>query len=287
MAASAAAPASTHLLAPQTPKKVFNLVMSLRQIGVPLGGVFAALILPPLVPLIGWRGALLAEIVPVALLILAMEVPRREWDQARDPTVRAWGRTLLQPFLLLRDSRFVTLSMACFVYSGLQLCFVAFMTVHLTTVAGFNLIRAGQMLAAYQIAGSVSRPVWGWIADRFLTPMQTLAVHGLGMAAAALLTGRFGPDWPVLGVFGVSVLAGCTAGGYTGVAYAEYASLGGARRTEATGLGTALMFSGGLLIPPTFGALVTFLGGYRGTYQLMAVLALLCAGLMWRQPKGR
>ena len=44
----AAAPASTHLLVPQTPQPVFNLVMSLRQIGVPLGGVLAALILPPL-----------------------------------------------------------------------------------------------------------------------------------------------------------------------------------------------------------------------------------------------
>ena len=35
----AAAPASTHLLVPHTPRSVFNLVMSLRQIGVPLGGV--------------------------------------------------------------------------------------------------------------------------------------------------------------------------------------------------------------------------------------------------------
>ncbi len=59
----AAAPASTHLLVPQTPQPVFNLVMSLRQIGVPLGGVLAALILPPLTSAIGWRGALLAELV--------------------------------------------------------------------------------------------------------------------------------------------------------------------------------------------------------------------------------
>ena len=36
----AAAPASTHLLVPQTPQPVFNLVMSLRQIGVPFGVFF-------------------------------------------------------------------------------------------------------------------------------------------------------------------------------------------------------------------------------------------------------
>jgi MFS family permease len=280
----AAAPASTHLLVPNTPRAMFNLVMSLRQIGVPLGGVFAALILPPLVPVLGWRGSLLAELVPVFSLILAMEFPRRKWDADHDPGVRPWGRTLLQPFVLLRDRRMLRLSASCFIYSGLQLCFVAFMTVHLTTVVGFDLIRAGQMLAVYQIAGSVSRPIWGWIADHYLTPMRTLAVHGAGMAIAAALSGQFGADWPAAEILAVVLLAGCTAGGYTGVAYAEYASLGGTRRTEATGLGTALMFSGGLLIPPLFGASITFLGGYEATYRAMAILAAAGAMLMWLSP---
>jgi MFS family permease len=288
----AAAPASTHLLVPHTPRAMFNLVMSLRQIGVPLGGVFAALILPPLVPVLGWRGALLFELIPVALLIAGMEIPRRAWDADHDPRVRPWGRTLLQPFMMLRDRAILRLSAACFVYSGLQLCFVAFMTVQLTTVAGFDLVRSGQMLAVYQIAGSVSRPIWGWIADRFLTPTRTLAVHGAGMAIAACLAGQFSPGWPVVQVLGVVLLAGCTAGGYTGVAYAEYASLGGTRRTEATGLGTALMFSGGLLIPPSFGVSITYLGGFEATYRAMAILALAGAMLMWwprqgTEPDGR
>jgi MFS family permease len=283
----AAAPASTHLLVPNTPRSMFNLVMSLRQIGVPLGGVFAALILPPLVPAVGWRGALLVELIPVFLLITCMELPRRKWDADHDPRVRPWGRTLLQPFVLLRDKRILRLSASCFIYSGLQLCFVAFMTVHLTTVVGFDLIRAGQLLAVYQIAGSVSRPVWGWIADHYLTPIRTLGVLGVGMAISAVLAGQFGSDWPAVEVLGVVLLAGCTAGGYTGVAYAEYASLGGMRRTEATGLGTALMFSGGLLIPPLFGASITLLGGYGATYRAMAVLALVSAGLMWWRPARR
>lgn len=278
----AAAPASTHLLVPHTPRSVFNLVMSLRQIGVPLGGVFAALILPPLVPLAGWRGSLLLELIPMVLLVAAMEIPRRAWDSDQDPNVRPWGRTLLQPFVLLRDPRILRLSASCFIYSGLQLCFVAFMTVHLTTVAGFDLVRAGQMLAIYQIAGSVSRPIWGWIADRFLTPSHTLAVHGAGMALAAIVTGQFGPGESAIWVAAVALFAGCTAGGYTGVAYAEYASLGGNRRTEASGLGTALMFSGGLLIPPVFGASVLWMGEYARTYEAMAILALAGAISMVR-----
>src|SRR6185312_11370744 len=113
---------------------------------------------------------------------------------------------------------------------------------------------------------------------------QTLAVHGLGMAGAAVLAGQFGPHWPAWAVLAVVLLAGCTAGGYTGVAYAEYASLGGTRRTEATGLGTALMFSGGLVIPPLFGASVASLGSYEATWRAMAILALASAALMWWRP---
>ncbi|HEX3995187.1 MAG TPA: MFS transporter, partial [Acetobacteraceae bacterium] len=150
-----------------------------------------------------------------------------------------------------------------------------------------NLIRAGQMLAVYQLAGSISRPIWGWIADRYLTPMQTLGVHGIGMTVAAALAAQFSPGWAAGGVLVVVLLAGCSAGGYTGVAYAEYAALGGTRRTEATGLGTALMFSGGLLLPPLFGISVTFLGGYLVAYRAFAALALGSAILMWWPPVPR
>jgi MFS family permease len=280
----AAAPASTHLLVPQTPQPVFNLVMSLRQIGVPLGGVLAALILPPLALAIGWRGALLTELVPVLLLIIAMEVPRRRWDHDREPGRRVLGRTLLQPFTLLKEQRFRRLSVAAVVYAGLALCLVAFMTVQLTTVVGMTLVQAGQVLAAYQIAGSLSRPIWGWIADRFLTPAQTLAVLGAGMAAASVFTGFYGPGWPAWAIMANALLAGCTSGGYTGVGYAEYAALGGSRRTEATGLGTAIFFAGGMAAPPIFGAAVTALGGFRGSYIIGAICALASAAVLVMPP---
>jgi MFS family permease len=276
----AAAPASTHLLVPQTPRAVFNMVMSLRQIGVPLGGVIGSLVLPPLTLAIGWRGALLAELAPMLLLIVLMELPRRRWDADRDPGRPAFGRALLQPFALLRDRAIRRLSLSSFVYSGTQLCFVAFMTVQLTTTAGFDLVWAARMLAAYQIAGTVSRPVWGWVADRWLTPRHTLAVLGLGMAVAAVLAGRFGPAWSHEAVLVSVLLAGCTAGGYTGVAYAEYAALGGTRRTEATGLGTALMFAAVMLLPPLFGLGVGAAGGYGPPFLALAVVSALSAATL-------
>jgi len=284
----AAAPASTHLLAPRTPRLVFNMVMSVRQIGVPLGGVLAALILPPLAVRFGWQAALLLE-VPLVLGTLALcEIPRRQWDDvvpSSRPVLSSLigGREMLAPFRLLReDARIRALSAASFVFSGMSLCFVAFTTVQLTTQAGFSLIDAGRILAVYQIAGTISRPIWGWVADRHLTPSRTLAVHGFGMAASGLLAGQIGHGWPGLAVFALAILAGITAGGYTGVAYAEYAHLGGPRRTEATGLGTALMFAGVLVMPPAFAALVALSGGYAVPFAAMAVLTAAGATLLCR-----
>lgn len=280
LAYGACAPASTHLLVPHTPRAAFNMVMSLRQIGVPLGGVLGAIILPPVTLALGWRWALLVQVPPVIALALLMELPRRRWDADRNPSQRLFGRTLLLPFVLLKEAAIRRLSVASFVYSGIQLCFVAFMTVNLTTTMGFTLVQAGAALATYQVAGAVSRPIWGWVADRFLTPSHTLAVHGVGMALCAIAASRFGPDWPHWAILLVAVAAGCTAAGYTGVAYADYAALGGARRTEATGLGTAMMFAGVTLMPPAFGALVTAAGSYGTAYLMLAALGLVGAVML-------
>jgi hypothetical protein len=78
---------------------------------------------------------------------------------------------------------------------------------------------------------------------------------------------------------------GKTARGYIAVTYAEHAHLGGTRRTEATGLGTAVMFAGVLLIPPGFGAAVAGTGDHALAYMTLAILALASAVLLcsvWR-----
>ena len=103
------------------------------------------------------------------------------------------------------------------------------------------------------------------------------AALGIGMAISAVLAARFAPGWSPAAVLLAVLLAGCTAGGYTGLAYAEYAALGGARRTEATGLGTALMFAAVMLLPPLFGVAVGATGGYAPPFLTLAMLSALSA----------
>ena len=277
----ATAPAAAHLLVPRTPPGVMNLVLSLRQIGVPLGGVMAGLAMVPLTLAVGWREALAWLVVPVAALLVLLQIPRGRWDAEREPRRALTGARFAAPFALLAQSGPMRrLAFASFVYSGLQLCFIAFMTVHLTSRAGFGLVAAGQALAVYQISGAVSRPIWGWLADRVCPARVLLASQGVIMCGAAILAGRFTTEWSHPLVLAVCAVAGATASGFTGIAYAEWARIGGARRTEATGLGAGIMFTGVLVMPSAFSVAVAASGEYAGAYAVAGLLAAVSGVLL-------
>ena len=287
LAYGATAPASTHLLVPRTPPAYMNLVLSIRQIGVPLGGMMASLAMPPLTLLLGWQTSLAVQLAPVLALGLVIHLFCRGWDGPRVANAPGANAGLLAPLAMLKTNPGLRrLSFAAFIYSGLQLCFMVFMTTQLTTKAGFDLIGAGQTLAAYQLAGVVSRPIWGWLADRVLGARWWLGLQGVVMCLMAILVGTFSPEWPGLLVVLVCMVAGATASGFTGIAYGEYARLGGARRTEATGLGAAFMFSGVMVLPSAMSFAVALTGSYEQAYAAIGVLALL-AGLgvviRWRE----
>ena len=241
LAYGATAPASAHLLVPRTPPPVMNLVLSIRQIGVPLGGVLAGLIMVPMTLSLGWQAALLWQAVPVSVVVLLLECTRRAWDADRDPSRQILSKGLFAPVqILFERPELRGLGFMSFVYSGVQLCFIAFLTVHLTSKAGFNLVQAGWALAVYQLAAVVSRPIWGWLADKYVSAKFLLVWQGFVMGGTAMLAGQFADSWSPVIVLLLCAVAGATASGFTGLAYAEWARLGGAQRTEATGLGTSV-----------------------------------------------
>ena len=276
----AGAPVSTHLLVPRTPPAIVNLVLSIRQIGVPLGGALGALLLPPLALAFGWQKSMLLLAIAVALLMLLLEIPRRQWDgQAARTAPAPIGDLRGLADLLRASAEMRRLTIASFVYSGTQLCFIAFTTMQLTSRADFGIVAAGQALAAYQVSAVISRPFWGWIADAFIPAHRLLAAHGLLMGISAVAAGNFSPAWPVPLVLLTCVLAGASASGFTGIAYGEYARLGGARRTEATGLGSAAMFAGVLILPSLATMLIMGTGNYALAYAAVGAVAA-SAGLM-------
>ena len=287
LAYGATAPASAHLLVPRTPQRVYNLVMSIRQAGLPLAGILAGVLMPPMTLVLGWRVALAAQIPTALALLVALEVVRRAWDVDRRPGYPLFVGALAQPLRLMRQNADIRrLAIMSFVFTGAQLCFISFMTVHLTQSARFDLVTAGWTLAAYQTAALVSRPLLGYVADRFVAPMRLLAVLGFLMCVTAALSAFFSPAWPRLAILSTCMAAGFSASGFTGLAYAEFARLGGAARTEATGLGSAAMFAGVLVLPPLFGLAATATGAFVLPYAALAVATCAASVMVWRGARG-
>ena len=283
LAYGSTAPASAHLLVPRTPQRVYNLVMSIRQAGLPLAGILAGVMMPPMTLAFGWRVALAAQIPTSFALLVALEFVRRKWDGGLRPGYPLFVGALAQPLRLLRQNADIKrLTIMSFVFTGAQLCFISFMTVHLTQSAGFDLVTAGWTLAAYQGAALVSRPLLGWVADKYVSPMRLLAALGFLMCASAAVSALFTAAWPGLAIVVVCLAAGFSASGFTGLAYAEFARLGGAARTEATGLGSAAMFAGVLVLPPLFGLTATATHAFVLPYAALAAATFAASVMVWR-----
>lgn len=268
-------PASSHLLMRFTPERHRNFVFSLKQTGVPIGGVVAGLALPTLALSAGWRAAL-TTIALAALLMATTLLPlRRVWDDDRRPRLRLRGDLLGGPRLVWQVPALRALAVVAFSFSALQLCLMTFLVTMLTHDLAFSLVVAGLASAGVQVAGACGRVFWGFLADRTGAGRGTLLTIGALSTCCSLGVAAIGvglPRWltlPLLVLFGLSSI------GWNGVFLAEVA-----RRSpsDAVGKGTggALFFTfGGVVIGP---ALFAILHGLIGEYTLtFAVMALFPA----------
>ena len=103
----------------------------------------------------------------------------------------------------------------------------------------------------------------------------------------AVLAGTYSEAWPFAGIFAVSVVAGATASGYTGLAFAEYARIGGTEQAAAsTALGASAQFFGVMVLPTVFSILVSA-GGYALAYDSIAVMAIFAGVSLWAFGRSR
>lgn len=271
-------PASSHLLIRQTPPHRRSLVFSLKQTGVPVGGVLAGIAVPALVLTLGWRGAALLCAGFCFLLALAVEPMRRGLDDDADPRAPAERGVLAAIQLVLQRPMLRRLALASLAFSAIQLCFSSFVVSFLVAIVHLDLASAGAVMALAQAAGVVARILWGWIADRLLPPRPLLMLLGLVMAAAGAATGLIGEAWPLAAIIAVTMVLGATALGWNGVYLAEVAHLAPAGAAgAATGGALSITFLGIVIGPPLFSAIVALSGSYRPAFMAAAAAAAVAA----------
>ncbi len=278
-------PASSHLLALTTPAHRMSLVFSIKQTGVPAGGMLAGALVPGLLLLAGWQGALLAVAAACLACAWLAQPLRAALDADRQRGQGLALSALLAPLGMVLGHRPLAVLAACsFLFSAVQVSVTAYMVSYLNESLGLSLLAAGAALSVSQLAGVAGRIVWGAVSDHGLGARNTLILLATLMVAGCLLTALLQPHWPTGLVWAVVALLGASAIGWNGVylaAVARQAPPGQAG--VATGGTLMFTFMGVVCGAPAFGALSAAAGSYRAAYAALAVPAALALGLLaWR-----
>lgn len=267
-------PAASQLLARYTTLENRNLVYSLKQTGVPLGGVLVALGGPPLAQWAGWRAGFVAMAVFAGATLLVLQLPRSNWDRARERAARINGFGSLG--VLRRCRPVFWLGATGFLFAAAQLSLISFAVAFMVEDLAMTLVTAGIIMSIIHVAGTLGRIGWGALADRLhhgVAVLNGLAILMAVIFASLALLGTVVPVWLVVGLL---VAGGGTAIAWNGVYLAEVA-----RRAPATEVSDAtagvlvLTYMGVLAGPAVFSLLLGLTGRYAVGFLLPAVTAAL------------
>jgi MFS family permease len=276
-------PASSEMLGRITPHGKRNIVFSIKQSGVPLGGILASFAFPFLTRVMDWKLALLigaaAPLATMALLALTHST------EPIDRSVSA--RSLIRGFrdeqgIIWKSGKLRTLSFLGFAYSATQLSLSAFAVVTLVHDGGWSLLAAGSVAAVMQFAGAFGRIFWGVVADRLGGGFKTLALLGaligLGFAALFWIT-----EMPGAVQVAVLVMLGMTTIGWNGVLLAEVAHNAPEGRIGAiTGGVLVYTFIGVIVGPSGFASLYMVTGHYGASFLVFSLLGFFGMFAAWR-----
>ena len=272
-----ATPAASHVLARATPMERRGLVFSIKQSAVPLGGLVAGVLFPPVAERFGWEAAIMLSSLMVLSAALIIQPLRARLDDDRNPAHRGWidapGQSIR---LVLATPGLRPLVMVAFSFGAMQLSLFAFLVTYLVERVGLDLVTAGVLFAVMQGAGVVARVGWGWVSDRWVPARPLLAMLGIGTIASTLAAAAFSDAWPLAGLAGVCVVLGLTAIGWNGIYLAEVARVVPIEKVgAATGGVIVFTFIGVVLGPSSFAAIVAMTGSYAAA--LIAIDALVLA----------
>lgn len=276
------APAGTDVLQRYAPAQHRSLIFSIKQAGVPLGGVIAGLVLPAIVAGFGWRACLVFAALVVAAAILAVQPMRATIDAGRDKaqTVAlsaflSWSNIMAPLRTVFATPAVARIGMTGSTLAMTQGAWFAFLVTFLVSEAEMSLTEAGFLFAVMQATGIPGRILLGYIADRAKSGRITLILVGIVSAATSVMLAfvHAGVPLPLLIMF--FGIAGITVSSWNGVQLAEVARLSPREALQDTSSGaTVLIFIGYVVGPAGFAFLQQTTGSYAPGLFTIAALAL-------------
>jgi MFS family permease len=272
-------PSASHILARHTAANMRGLVFSIKQSGVPVGGLVAGMMLPAIALAADWRWAVGCAAALCLGVAIAAELARSRLDGGRADRTANWRSIRIRVPLLAPLRSHVDL--AWITYSGfsaaaMQGAVFALLVAFLVSSGGFDIVTAGFVFATMHVSGAASRILLGIASDRLL-PAQRLLAGLAVLGASAIMTLAIGAAslaQPV--VFGLAAVIGATVSGWNGVYMAEVAHLSPPDRVgETTASSVALVFLGYIVGPLLASFVVGATASYTLAFGLLAMLVLL------------
>jgi MFS family permease len=253
-----------------------GIAMGVKQMGLTLGGLVAALALPAIAATLGWRYAVgacsMIVAVPVALgwrPLAAFHAGTRGAASTARPGEAAsswwWAR---RPALVVFFATGFVLGMV----QGAVLSYLPLFTIQ---GLGFDKIGAGFLVAASQGGGAVSRLVLGAASDRWATGRRSLWLAFTGAVGAVIFL--LYAVWPASSAGAAGLLAfatGVGAYGWVGIFFVISAEAGGRGQAGLlSGVAFASIVLGLLVGPPIFGLLLEGSDSYAVAWAVFAALS--------------
>ncbi len=279
------------VLNPTTGKAVYDwfparergVAMGIKQAGLTLGGIVAALSLPPIAAALDWRIAMAtagaAAIVMALVVVLAYRAPavRHAARPAAPARFRALGPFLRRRGVAVIFGAGLALSIA-------QSSLLGYLVLFARETFAISSVEAARLLALAHLGGVAGRLGWGVVSDRLFFGRRRpgLAINAL-IGAAAYVCFAFGDRLPLGAAVVLAFVAGVGAFGWVGLYFALVAEIGGAASAGLlTGLATVFAWSGVLVGPPLFGWMLALTDSYRLPWLVLAAISVGVAAVLPR-----
>lgn len=259
------------------PRERRGLPMGIRQMGVPLGALAAALILPSLASRVGvhtvyWGFA--ALIAVCGLGYTALMPPHERRDAANGDA----------PVRLRRElGRVVVPSAAGFCLGWGQYAILAYTIPALHTGQGLSLELAGIVLAVAQVGGALGRIVFGAISDR-LQARRDVVLSAAAACSTLLVIGvsALPRGTPLLVLVPLWLLMGLTMVGWNALALTWAGERVSPHNAGAAmGITTSAILLGATVATPVFGKVVEASHGFSAAWLMLAAVLGAAALLLF------
>jgi predicted MFS family arabinose efflux permease len=266
-------PGAAQVIVRFTPPRHRNLIFSVKQSGVPAGGVVVGLTAPLIAVSLGWQWSVLPAIAVAFLVLLLMQWVHPVWDSERNREAKLFGARSGGIGMVWARPALRWLALSGFWFAFIQRSVLTFLVSYLYLVAGYSLVEAGALLALYQAAGALARPVWGILADRTSGPPVLI---GLSLCTMFTCLALFWLDasWSPALVTAIVAVLGATSYGWNGVYHAEATRISPPREIATLTAGTSSFAYAGVLAGPALFAIgYQVVGSYPAMFGSLAIAA--------------